>query len=287
MLSRFLRVFYVRWQAQFICGLQGTTMSKHDLNIIGIIPARMASSRFPGKPLHPICGVPMVGHVYFRSKMSSSMSEVYVATCDQEIVDYVHSIGGKAIMTADTHQRASDRTAEALTHIEAMTGKRADIVVMIQGDEPMLRPGMIDEAIVPMLNDDSILVVNLMAPLKDGEEHDDINEVKVVVDQQSNALYFSREAIPSRRKGGEGVTKLKQVCVIPFRRDFLLKFNDLTPTPLEIAESVDMNRVLEHGYKVHMVYTKYDVYSVDTESDRQRVEALMLNDGLLIQYRAR
>jgi 3-deoxy-manno-octulosonate cytidylyltransferase (CMP-KDO synthetase) len=256
------------------------------MNIIGIIPARMASSRFPGKPMRQICGVPMVGHVYFRSKMSARMSEVYVATCDQEIADYVHSIGGKAVMTADTHQRASDRTAEALTHIEAATGQRADIVVMIQGDEPMLRPGMIDEAIAPMLDDPSVLVVNLMAPLKSGEEHDDINEVKVVVDQRGNALYFSREAIPSRRKGGEDVSKLKQVCVIPFRRDFLLKFNDLPPTPLEIAESVDMNRVLEHGYKVRMVYTQYDVYSVDTESDRQRVEALMAHDELLAQYRA-
>jgi 3-deoxy-manno-octulosonate cytidylyltransferase (CMP-KDO synthetase) len=146
---------------------------------------------------------------------------------------------------------------------------------------------MIDEAIAPMLNDESVLVVNLMSPLKNGEEHDDINEVKVVVDQQSNALYFSREAIPSRRKGGEDVTKLKQVCVIPFRRDFLLKFNELTPTPLEIAESVDMNRVLEHGYKVRMVYTQYDVYSVDTEEDRLWVESLMAKDDLLAQYQAR
>jgi 3-deoxy-manno-octulosonate cytidylyltransferase (CMP-KDO synthetase) len=263
------------------------TANQHDLNIIGIIPARMASSRFPGKPLATICGVPMVGHVYFRSKMSARMSEVYVATCDQEIVDYVEGIGGKAIMTADTHQRASDRTAEALTHIEAMTGKRADIVVMIQGDEPMLRPGMIDEAIAPMLDDPGVLVVNLMSALKDGDEHDDINEVKVVVDQLGNALYFSREAIPSRRKGGEDVTKLKQVCVIPFRRDFLLKFNELTPTPLEIAESVDMNRVLEHGYKVRMVYTQYDVYSVDTEGDRAHVESLMRDDTLLMQYHTR
>ncbi len=254
------------------------------LHIIGIIPARMASSRFPGKPLAEINGVPMVGHVYFRSKMSQRLSEVYVATCDKVIEDYVHSIGGRAVMTSDTHQRASDRTAEALMLIENETGRKVDIVVMIQGDEPMLRPGMIDEAIAPMLDDESVLVSNLMAPMKTGEEHDDINEVKVVVDQLGNALYFSREAIPSRRKGGEDVSKLKQVCVIPFRRDFLLKFNDLTPTPLEIAESVDMNRVLEHGYKVRMVYTQYDVYSVDTEHDRDRVAELMQNDDLTPQY---
>ena len=258
-----------------------------DLNIIGIIPARMASSRFPGKPLAEIRGVPMVGHVYFRSKMSNLLDDVYVATCDREIAEYIESIGGKAVMTADTHQRASDRTAEALMKIEKTTGSRFDIVVMIQGDEPMLRPESIDEALRPMLEDPSILVTNLMAPLKTSEEHDDINEVKVVVDNEDFALYFSREPIPSRRKGGEDVSKLKQVCIIPFRRDFLLKFNELESTPLEIAESVDMMRILEHGYRVKMVPTRHHVYSVDTEQDRKKVEGLMENDDLLPLYRYR
>src|SRR5882724_7082993 len=134
-------------------------------NIIGIIPARMGSSRFPGKPMARIAGVPMIGHCYFRAKMSKTLDEVYVATCDEEIADYIHSVGGKAIMTSPDHQRASDRTAEALQHIEDETGQRADIVVMIQGDEPMLRSAMIDEAVAPMLKDESILVTNLMAPL--------------------------------------------------------------------------------------------------------------------------
>ena len=138
-------------------------------NIIGIIPARMGSSRFPGKPMAKIAGVPMIGHCYFRAAMSRTLDAVYVATCDEEIADYVHSVGGKAIMTSPDHQRASDRTAEALKHIEDETGQSVDIVVMIQGDEPMLRPAMIDEAVAPMLKDDSILVTNLMAPLKDEE----------------------------------------------------------------------------------------------------------------------
>jgi 3-deoxy-manno-octulosonate cytidylyltransferase (CMP-KDO synthetase) len=257
------------------------------LNIIGIIPARMGSSRFPGKPLTPIADVPMVGHCYFRSALSQRLDAVYIATCDQEIADYAASIGAPCVMTGEHHQRASDRTAEALLKIEAETGRAVDIVVMIQGDEPMLRPGMIDEAVQPMLEDPSLLVVNLMAPLKDADEHDDINEVKVVVDRRSNALYFSREAIPSRRKGGEDVTKLKQVCIIPFRRDFLITFNALEPTPLEIAESVDMNRVLEHGYGVRMVPTTFDVYSVDTEEDRAFVESLMASDDLIASYRNR
>jgi 3-deoxy-manno-octulosonate cytidylyltransferase (CMP-KDO synthetase) len=255
-------------------------------NIVGIIPARMGSSRFPGKPMYPIAGVPMIGHCYFRAQQSRRLDDLYVATCDEEIADYIESVGGKAVMTSDAHTRASDRTAEALQHIERDTGKRVDIVVMIQGDEPMLRPEMIDEAVMPMLGDPSVLVTNLMAPLKDLDEHDDINEVKVVVDCNNFALYFSREPIPSPRKGGPKVTKLKQVCIIPFRRDFLLKFNDLEPTPLEIAESVDMLRVLEHGYRVKMVPTRYDVYSVDTQEDRRFVESLLTTDDLLPKYRA-
>ena len=159
-------------------------------NIIGIIPARMGSSRFPGKPMAKIAGVPMIGHCYFRAKMSRTLDDVYVATCDDEIADYIRSVGGKAVMTSESHERASDRAAEALEKIESQTGKRVDIVVMIQGDEPMLRPAMIDEAVGPMVTNDSILVTNLMAPLKDQEEHDDANEVKVVVDRQNFALIF-------------------------------------------------------------------------------------------------
>jgi 3-deoxy-manno-octulosonate cytidylyltransferase (CMP-KDO synthetase) len=232
-----------------------------------------------------IAGVPMIGHCYFRARMSKTLDEVYVATCDEEIRDYIESVGGKAIMTSPDHQRASDRTAEALKHVEESTGQKVDIVVMIQGDEPMLRPAMIDEAVAPMLTDRSILVTNLMAPLKGQEEHEDANEVKVVVDRQSFALYFSREPIPSRRKGATNVNALKQVCIIPFRRDFLLEFNDLESSELEIVESVDMLRCLEHGYRVKMVPTRFDVYSVDTEEDRELVNELMLKDELLAQYR--
>ena len=188
-------------------------------------------------------------------------------------------------MTADTHERASDRTAEAMLKVESEMGAKVDIVVMIQGDEPMLHPEMIDEVLQPMLEDDSILVANLMAPLKSRQEHDDPNEVKVVVDKKDFALYFSREPIPSWKKGAQDVPMLKQVCIIPFIRDFLITFNELEPTPLEIIESVDMLRVLEHGRKVKMVSTDYDTYSVDTIEDLQRVETLMENDELVMKYR--
>ena len=117
------------------------------MKIIGIIPARLSSSRLPRKPMADILGMPMIGHVFLRSKLSQILDEVYVATCDQEIVDYIESIGGKAIMTANTHERASDRTAEALLKIEANTNERVDIVVMIQGDEPMITPEMITASV--------------------------------------------------------------------------------------------------------------------------------------------
>ena len=160
------------------------------MKVIGIIPARIASSRLPGKPLAKICGIPMIGHVYYRSKMSKTLNQVYVATCDNEIANYIESIGGKAVMTANTHERASDRTAEAMSKIEKQIGGKVDIVVMIQGDEPMVYPEMIEESIKPMLNDSSINVVNLMATLKSKEEQNDPHEVKVVIDQNSFALYF-------------------------------------------------------------------------------------------------
>lgn len=252
--------------------------------IVGIIPARMGSSRFPGKPLAKINGISMVGHVYFRSKMSALLDDVYVATCDKEIEDYISSIGGKAIMTSDKHKRASDRVAEALTKIENKTGEEVDIIVLIQGDEPMIYPEMIDEAIQPFMEDENIVVSNLMASIKTSDEHRDPNEVKVVVDKQNFALYFSREPIPSDKKEPNTDYMYKQVCVIPFTRDFLIKFNELEPTPLEVIESVDMMRVIEHGYRVKMVPTKYDTYSVDTTDDLKRVEQLMKNDELVKKY---
>ena len=252
--------------------------------IIGIVPARMGSSRFPGKPLAPIGGLPMLGHVYLRARLSPLLDGLYIATCDVEIADYIAQIGGEAIMTSPAHQRASDRCAEALTIVESRLGRKADIVVMIQGDEPMLHPDMIGEALQPLLDDPGVPVSNLMAPLRDAEEQRDANEVKVVVDMNNDALYFSREPIPTPRRDGDATANWKQVCIIPFRRDFLLTYRDLPPTPLEKAESVDMLRVLEHGYKVRMVPTRFKVYSVDTEADRARVERLMTDDPLLPVY---
>ncbi|MEW5774451.1 MAG: 3-deoxy-manno-octulosonate cytidylyltransferase [Thermodesulfobacteriota bacterium] len=251
---------------------------------IAIIPARMGSSRFPGKPLAPIAGVPMVGHVWKRVCLALGPERTFVATCDQVIADYVAAIGGRAVMTADTHERCSDRCAEAMLAIEKDLG-RSDLVVMVQGDEPLVTPRMVSEAVAPFAAEPDLQVVNLMAPLHSREEQDDPNEVKVVVDLADNALYFSREPIPSWRKGARDLAMYKQVCIIPFRRDFLLKFNSLVPTPLEVAESVDMLRVLEHGLKVRMVRTAARTVSVDTPQDLAAAEALMAGDALFASYR--
>lgn len=254
------------------------------MNIIAIIPARMGSTRFPGKPMAPIHGIPMIGHVYQRTRMCAMVAETYAATCDWEIFDYIQSIGGKAVMTADTHERCTDRTAEAMLKIEKESGKKTDIVVMVQGDEPMVTPEMIEQSITPMLKDSSINVVNLMARMKTVEEFEDPNEVKVVVDLNGNALYFSREPIPSRKKGVEKVPMLKQVCIIPFRRDYLLKFNAMASTPLEQIESVDMMRIIENGEAVRMVMTDAETLSVDTPEDLMKVQKYMDRDLLMKRY---
>lgn len=251
---------------------------------IAIVPARMASSRFPGKPLVDILGIPMVGHCYFRAKMSAKLDGIYIATCDAAIQDYARTIGAPCVMTAATHERASDRIAEAMLKIEKDTGARHEIVVMIQGDEPMLRPDMIDVLVEAMQADPSLQVANGVADIKTVEDFDDPNEVKVVVDGNGYAIYFSREPIPSRKKWNGAVPMRKQVCIIPFRRDYLLKFNATPQTPLEQIESIDMLRVIETGGKVRMVEMAHDTMSVDTPEDLVLVRTLMKNDPLRARY---
>jgi 3-deoxy-manno-octulosonate cytidylyltransferase (CMP-KDO synthetase) len=244
------------------------------MKIVALIPARMGSSRFPGKPLAPLFGKPMIGHVWERVSRNPLLALTAVATCDREIFDYVRSIGGRAVMTGTHHERASDRCAEALRILEAEDAITYDIVVMVQGDEPMTHPDMISEAVNPMLADPELQVVNLLGKIESVAEFEDRNCIKVVCDLRGDALYLSREPIPTRAKG-PAAPMGKQVCVIPFRRDFLLKYTSLEPTPLEIAESVDMMRILEHGMKLRMVPTKHDSHAVDTPRDLELVARLM------------
>lgn len=231
----------------------------------------MGSSRFPGKPMTNILNKPMIGHVFENVQKCKILTETAVATCDKVIYDYIISIGGIAIMTSKNHDRASDRCAEALIKLENNLDTKFDIVVMVQGDEPMTNSFMIEESISPILKDSKVVVTNLKGKIDSIDEFEDRNCIKVVTDLNDNALYFSREPIPTRGRE-EKIDMFKQVCVISFTRDFLLKYIDLPPSPLEIAESVDMMRVLENGYKVKMVPTSHKSYSIDVEDDKKRVE---------------
>ena len=243
-------------------------------NILALIPARMGSSRFPGKPMTLLLGKPMIGHVYENVAECKMLADTVVATCDDEIMDYIKSIGGKAVMTGTHHERASDRCAEALEILEKENNIKYDIVVMIQGDEPMTCSEMIEESVSPLLADPTVKVTNLLGKIESTEEFEDRNCIKVVCDLASNAIYFSREPIPTRSRSKE-VPMGKQVCVISFTRNFLLEYITMPPTPLEIAESVDMMRVLENGYIVKMVPTNYQSFSIDVDEDKKRVEAYL------------
>jgi 3-deoxy-manno-octulosonate cytidylyltransferase (CMP-KDO synthetase) len=252
------------------------------MKAIGIIPARMSATRFPGKPMAMIHGVPMVGHCYFRTRMCKKIEETYVATCDEDIADYVSSVGGKVVMTGSHHNRASDRTAEAMLKVEAESGP-VEVVVMVQGDEPLIGPDAID-GMLKHFEDPSVDIANIMSRLCNIEEFKDRNNVKVVVNHSNDALYFSREPIPSPWKGTQNLPMFIQVGVIAFRREALVKFNQMPETSLEQAESVDMNRVLETGGRIRMIVAESRTIGVDTPSDLESVERLMRLDKLLRTY---
>ncbi|MBT5400253.1 3-deoxy-manno-octulosonate cytidylyltransferase [bacterium] len=253
------------------------------MSLVGIIPARMGSSRFPGKPMEKIHGIPMVGHCFYRTAAALGVDNTYVATCDQEIYDYITSINGNAIMTSDKHTRASTRTYEALKIVESHTGKRIDIVIMVQGDEPLIKPKVIKEALL-CFQDNSINIVNIMSLLKSVELFRDKNNVKVVVDKNYNALYYSREPIPSSYNLQEYVPGYMQTGIIAFRRGALLEFNSMSETRLENIESVDMNRVLENGGDIRMVLTDQETIGVDTPNELLIAEKMLVGDSILRDY---
>ena len=249
------------------------------MKTIAVIPARMGSSRFPGKPLAMILGRTMIEHIYRRVSMSKSLEATYIATCDEEIKQVAQNFGAPVIMTANTHERASDRVAEAIAQIDA------DLIVMVQGDEPMTHPKMIDTAVAPFKDDLQLDCVNLVKSIDNEADFYSTNTIKVIMNQRGDALYMSRQPIPTLNKlGFEHTLAHKQVCIIPFRRSTLIDYSRLPPTPLEQLESVDMLRLLEHGYRVKMVKTEFDTQAVDTEDDLIRVTKLMESDLLMTSY---
>jgi len=243
-----------------------------------IIPARLGSTRFPQKPLAKILGMPMIELIYRHASGTQLASVVAVATCDQAIVDLIQGRGGKAIMTSAAHTRATDRTAEALLNLEASEGDSFEIIVMLQGDEPTVSASQVDAVIEALTADKSIDVVNLWGPMGSRKEFDDPNCIKVVANLNADALYFSRSPIPHGAEFNDPSVG-KQVCVIGFRRDYLLKYLALPPTALELLESIDMNRILQHGGKVKLVKTDSLTQPVDEPHDIPRVEEILKGEN--------
>jgi 3-deoxy-manno-octulosonate cytidylyltransferase (CMP-KDO synthetase) len=253
-------------------------------NIISIIPSRMGAKRFPGKPMAKIMGMPMIGHVYNRTKLCSDFEQVYVATCDDEIADYIKSIGGDVIMTSKEHLRSTDRVAEALKIIENEQQKEFDIIVMVQGDEPMVTDQMVANSISPLLIDPSIEIVSLMTEITDPDEIADPNSVKVVCDFNNFALYMSRNPIPYQKREFSGLPVLKKVNIIAMRRGFVYRYAALEPTPLELVEGIGFLRLLENGIRLKMVLSETYSISVDTKEDLERVKVLMKDDYWVKKY---
>ena len=223
----------------------------------------MSATRFPGKPLKDICGKPMIEWVYKRAKQAKNVSQVLVATCDQEIIDVVKGFGGEAVMTSDLHTSGTDRVAEACRDIDV------DLVVNVQGDEPLIDPNAIDSIIEPFIIDQNLKMASFMVPISE-KEAENPNLVKVVVDINNYALYFSRSPIPFQRKPLSG-SIYGHVGLYAYTKDFLQTFASLPPSPLESSECLEQLRVLENGYKLKMVEIQDRPMGVDTEEDLEEV----------------
>ena len=242
-----------------------------NLKVIGIIPARYGSTRLPGKPLKLIAGKPMIEHVYLRAKNAIYLSDVLIATDDQRIKETVEAFGGKALMTSPNHQTGTDRLVEAIGYLNI---DHDDIIVNIQGDEPLLAPEMVDELVKPLVEDNSLVMSTLKHRIKEEKELNDPNVVKVVTANYGFALYFSRSPLPYNRTGLE-VGYYKHVGLYAYRKDFLLKYASMKRTLLEQVESLEQLRALENGYKIKVVETNFETVSVDSQADLDRVNIIV------------
>jgi 3-deoxy-manno-octulosonate cytidylyltransferase (CMP-KDO synthetase) len=250
-------------------------MKKNPTSIIAIIPARYGSTRFPGKALARIKDKPMIQWVYERTQRSRLVNRVVVATDDERIMRAVSSFGGEAIMTSSSHQTGTDRIAEVARALDC------GLVVNVQGDEPLIRPEMIDEAVLPLVGDPSIPMGTLGKKIENQAEAFDPNVVKVVFDGNGFALYFSRAPIPwdrDRWAGEKSLSELtlhsamyKHIGLYVYRRDFLLGFAEMPQTALETVEKLEQLRALEHGHRIKVVATRHDSFGVDIPEDLGKI----------------
>ena len=235
------------------------------MKIIGVIPARYGSTRFPGKALADIGGKPMIQRVWESSSKSKLINELYVATDDKRIFDAVGRFWGNAVMTSPKHKSGSDRIGEVVKNI------KCDIVVNIQGDEPFINPLNIDKAIKPLMQDSKIMVSTLCTRIRKKDEIDNPNVVKVVTDKNGFALYFSRHTIPFNRDNAKGVIYYKHIGLYVYRKDYLMRFIKLKPSKLELAEKLEQLRILENGERIKVVLTNIDSVTVDTKEDLSKI----------------
>jgi 3-deoxy-manno-octulosonate cytidylyltransferase (CMP-KDO synthetase) len=233
----------------------------------------MASSRYPGKPLVPILGLSLIEHVRRRALLARESNLVVVATCDIAIKEAVEAEGGKAIMTKDTHERCTDRIEEAM---ETLPG---DIVVMVQGDEPLLMPDAISAVAAPLLADPTLPIVNLLSPLESADDYSNPNIVKAVCNLKGDVIYLTRSAVPFFKEN-VAVPVYRQTGIMAFRKDALRQFSALPETALERAESIDMLRPIEHGMRIAGVLVNYVTIGVDRPSDVNIVESVIKNDAV-------
>ena len=238
------------------------------MKVLCVIPARYASTRLPGKPLSMIAGKPMIQHVYERACQAQLPDEVVVATDNELVEKAVLDFGGKVVMTSPDHPSGTDRLAEV-----ALMYPDVDVIVNVQGDEPMIPPEVIDR-LAEAFNGDANLNMATMKVVMDEEDYENPAAVKVVTDQQGYALYFSRSLMPYPRNKPEGFKVFKHVGIYAYRRNFLLKYAALAPTPLEKAESLEQLRALENGYKIKVLESDFQGIGVDTPEDLAAVNAL-------------
>jgi len=233
-----------------------------------MIPARLAATRLPNKPLADICGKPMIQRVWERACQAELLDAVYVATPDEEIRQVVEAFGGKAIMTSEKHRSGTDRLAEASLSTDA------DIIVNIQGDEPLIEPENINQAVTPLLVDRTLEMTSLMAPCPP-DQLDNPATVKVVCDLHGFALYFSRARIPFPRNESSAVRVMQHIGLYAYRKEFLQRYAALEPTPLERTEMLEQLRVLENGVRIRMVEVDRAPLSVDTPEDLAQMRAII------------
>ncbi|HBI14601.1 MAG TPA: 3-deoxy-manno-octulosonate cytidylyltransferase [Desulfobulbaceae bacterium] len=242
--------------------------------IVAIIPARYHSNRFEGKPLAPIMGRPMIQHVVERARQVELLSRVVVATDDKRIAEAVHAFGGEVVLTRPDHATGTDRLAEAASLIDI---SEQDIIVNIQGDQPLFPAEIVTQVAGPMLEDPSLPMVTLIYKIVRPEEIDDPNHVKTVFDRHGNALYFSRAPIPFQRNPEESAkpTYYKHLGFYAYRKGFLLTFVGLPEGEWERFEKLEQLRALEYGYRIRVILTDHDSIEVDTPQDIERVEEVL------------